>query len=495
MPGTVNSILHTVEFLVDVWSVRKFISEEEYLFAFLTFFFVGLSLFITFCLSDDIMQRLSRMHKALIVVNLSPFSAMSIHPLHFQILNWLRIWSETLPLTLIKTYYVFINWRTRGVASSDAFSLLITCVCLWWGLEDGEHLMWYVDGNRPLKYKERPFCRVLLRIITLLEIFMTTSCIGLVIDATGSGVFWYIGGCTLLHMFIALCAIYILYPLPYDADFALTVFPFITFYFFISDADIFTTRPFFGMAVPLVHVVEWIFAVKICTDPVTPISILPVDTVVTFSAISIVIFLVLEYIYRSSSVNCVSILSLGVSMNNLRAVKLAIACGAWLDLNDSCLSTLPAAKDRHIAEEIIQRGAFPRGALDYGNDILLPPLVSACQANRSDIVRLLLDAGADPNVKDRTGQAAIFHTCSPLIVKLLLAKGSTIDEQVVRKWKQIYFFEGDSLSLVQIHSVVSLMEKEIRWKRQRWLWLLRLKSSSFLARLPEELHACLLLFV
>jgi ankyrin repeat protein len=73
------------------------------------------------------------------------------------------------------------------------------------------------------------------------------------------------------------------------------------------------------------------------------------------------------------------------------------------------------------------------------------PLIDACKFGHLEIVKFLLDKGADPNKCDRRGHAALFYTLdsadlggpndrvSDQIVKLLIAHGGDISAKGIRE--------------------------------------------------------------
>ena len=91
----------------------------------------------------------------------------------------------------------------------------------------------------------------------------------------------------------------------------------------------------------------------------------------------------------------------------------------------------------------LKSGADPNGP---SVQLTLPtPLIDACQFGSLEIVRILLDRGADPNRADRAGHAALYYTLrsaylggsndhvSDQIVKLLLDHGSNISGKGVHE--------------------------------------------------------------
>lgn len=65
------------------------------------------------------------------------------------------------------------------------------------------------------------------------------------------------------------------------------------------------------------------------------------------------------------------------------------------------------------------------------------PLISACIFGKADIARLLIDGGADLNVRNNDGSTALHSAaffCRPELVALLLKKG--IDRQLRNKYGQ-----------------------------------------------------------
>ncbi|MFC5651145.1 ankyrin repeat domain-containing protein [Paenibacillus solisilvae] len=98
-------------------------------------------------------------------------------------------------------------------------------------------------------------------------------------------------------------------------------------------------------------------------------------------------------------------LSLAAQCNNLEMVKVLVQLGPK-DLQQA-LSRASMRAHREVSEYLVQKGADPNGlysdtAIHYG-----PVILAACEALNPDGIRLMIDLGADPNVKYRTSHGYI----------------------------------------------------------------------------------------
>ena len=119
-------------------------------------------------------------------------------------------------------------------------------------------------------------------------------------------------------------------------------------------------------------------------------------------------------------------------------VELLLRRGARHDIGpgDATVAELPlsfAVMHQHIgcAAALLRHGADP----DYATLVTPPALVDAVEIGSLELVRLLLDAGADPNVFDVRLLQAPLHSASALgqaaAVALLAAKGASLEARRV----------------------------------------------------------------
>ncbi len=121
----------------------------------------------------------------------------------------------------------------------------------------------------------------------------------------------------------------------------------------------------------------------------------------------------------------------GIAENNLAAVELAIAGGAYLNKTyDNDLTPLMNAltvphTDIRLIRRLISSGADARYIAPDGNT----PLLLALQTNASPVtLQLLLNAGANPNLANKEGYtpllAALTRSQTPETIKILLNAGA-----------------------------------------------------------------------
>ncbi|MBO7744342.1 ankyrin repeat domain-containing protein [Paenibacillus sp. MWE-103] len=98
-------------------------------------------------------------------------------------------------------------------------------------------------------------------------------------------------------------------------------------------------------------------------------------------------------------------LSLAAQGNDLDMVKMLMPYGPR-DVQQA-LSRASMRAHREAAEYLVEQGADPNGlysdtAIDYG-----PVILAACEALNPDGIRLMIDLGADPDVRHRTSQGRL----------------------------------------------------------------------------------------
>jgi uncharacterized protein len=83
---------------------------------------------------------------------------------------------------------------------------------------------------------------------------------------------------------------------------------------------------------------------------------------------------------------------------------------------------------REIAAELLRRGADVNAVAR--NQLAVQPINSAAAANHTDVVRVLLDHGADPNAREAAGFTPIHaaaHNGNDELYELLVARGADQD--------------------------------------------------------------------
>lgn len=134
-------------------------------------------------------------------------------------------------------------------------------------------------------------------------------------------------------------------------------------------------------------------------------------------------------------------------INNWRRLAIALAVLSLLNILNACKEKKePAAQVAETMETIQQPAvdihtavatentAALKQLIESGADLNVTepmggstPLISACLFGKTEMARLLIDAGADLNVQNNEGSTAL-HTaaffCHAEIVKMLLAKGA-----------------------------------------------------------------------
>jgi ankyrin repeat protein len=133
-------------------------------------------------------------------------------------------------------------------------------------------------------------------------------------------------------------------------------------------------------------------------------------------------------------------LRLASDVNNETAVALLIKAGADPNAKSSGGTTalFAAAESGYtgVVRQLLKAGADFHAAQGSDGEPETP-LASAASFKRWDIVELLVNSGANPNVRDRNGWAPIdfaaMHACGAGredILKLLIDKGSKVDETI-----------------------------------------------------------------
>ena len=91
--------------------------------------------------------------------------------------------------------------------------------------------------------------------------------------------------------------------------------------------------------------------------------------------------------------------------------------------NDTALLAASGKGDNAKVTELLGQGANVNAANEAGST----PLIEAAYNNHPETVKLLLDKGADPNIRKKDGATALgFAQKYPAIVELLKAKGAKI---------------------------------------------------------------------
>jgi ankyrin repeat protein len=106
--------------------------------------------------------------------------------------------------------------------------------------------------------------------------------------------------------------------------------------------------------------------------------------------------------------------------------RLLIEAGAPVDCRNRYGTTalfLNAHAGVELADLLLSRGADVEAANDDG----VTPLIWAAWRDRPEVVRRLLEAGADPNRRCRKGRTALHRTNKPETIRLLIRAGADVN--------------------------------------------------------------------
>lgn len=153
-----------------------------------------------------------------------------------------------------------------------------------------------------------------------------------------------------------------------------------------------------------------------------------------------------------------SALSIANAKNDLGKVERLLADGAY--------PTLDNASNPQIIEKLLEAGADPN-EIGNGRGSELP-LISAVRGNKEDLVRLLIDSGADVNQKGKYGNTPLHVAIDcvyPDMVKLLIDSGADVNKtsgqfmhylplQVANKTleEKSYIFKKDARQIIKLLS-------------------------------------------
>ena len=122
----------------------------------------------------------------------------------------------------------------------------------------------------------------------------------------------------------------------------------------------------------------------------------------------------------------------GVQRSDLDTARLILKSGADVNLGSRCLGTalLRAADCNHVdvVRLLLEFGA----EVDRRDGSGRTPLIAACregEEGHDEVVRVLLDAGADVDASEETGRRALYNACSAghtSTVQLLLERGADV---------------------------------------------------------------------
>ncbi len=125
-------------------------------------------------------------------------------------------------------------------------------------------------------------------------------------------------------------------------------------------------------------------------------------------------------------------LALAAALDDADAVDLLLQAGADPDTRDAAGTTpLMSALSGIVVRRLTASGADPN-AVDHS---ARTPLIAAAEGERAEVVRALLDAGADPEQPDDLGYTALHFAAGNLgeasedCIKALLDAGSEVDEE------------------------------------------------------------------
>lgn len=111
---------------------------------------------------------------------------------------------------------------------------------------------------------------------------------------------------------------------------------------------------------------------------------------------------------------------------NLGVARILLDRGANVHARNKAGATaLFICKSAEVARLLIQHGADVNTCTDIGNTAL----ISSVLFGRTEIVRALLEAGADIEGKGMSKGTALIYSCSPAITRLLLDYGANINVQ------------------------------------------------------------------
>lgn len=126
----------------------------------------------------------------------------------------------------------------------------------------------------------------------------------------------------------------------------------------------------------------------------------------------------------------------------LVAILQLFCCGAFA----AAPSLIPLVGDKNLKPELSQLQA----AIDNGADVNevgaegTTPLIEAVYRRRENLVKFLLEKGADPNLKNEKGITPLYaaldgeYGASDLLVKTLVAAGSRVNEPVSGGWTPLH---------------------------------------------------------
>lgn len=113
------------------------------------------------------------------------------------------------------------------------------------------------------------------------------------------------------------------------------------------------------------------------------------------------------------------------------AVKKAIAAGVDIESVDPTFGTTPLGSAAMAGKTEVMRVLIDAGADVHGSNLERSPMIAAAFGRWVEPVRLLLDAGADPNARSKHGAVSLYPAIRNQafeVIKLLVERGARIDE-------------------------------------------------------------------